>query len=362
MRRLLFILDSLEYSGATTQVYLLAAGLPRDHFAVQVCALSKEGPVASKLRSAGIAVHALGNTRLVNLAAVWRLRRLVQEVQPNAIHTWGPSSVRIVSLALDGSACQVLASAPFSPQKKKAALGPLYRWLLRKVDRFIAFGPAMAETYRRLGLPPGKIRIVPPGVEAACNGLGSIAHGQMMAPGIRWIVCAGPLEAHKGHRDAIWAFDVLQFLYDDVRLLLVGSGSCRERLERFAAATGSGLRVQFSEPTPDLGQVLARAEVVWVPSLAEGGIHVALEAMAHGRAVVASRLPGLAEIIEDAETGLLVEPGNKVELARQTRWLLDEPDRRRQIGEAARHRVASHFSAADLVRRYADLYGMKAAA
>jgi glycosyltransferase involved in cell wall biosynthesis len=102
--------------------------------------------------------------------------------------------------------------------------------------------------------------------------------------------------------------------------------------------------------------------VVWVPSLAESGFNVALEAMALGRAVVASRLPGLAEIIGDGKSGLLANPGNKVDLARQTRLLLDEAGRRRQLGDAARRRVAEHFSSAALVRRYSELYQEKMAA
>jgi glycosyltransferase involved in cell wall biosynthesis len=362
MRKILFVLPSLEYNGAATQVSLLAAGLPRKHFAIHVCALGKTGPAAGILRSAGVPVDDLGGTRLVNLAAVWQLRRLLRAVQPDVIHTWGPRALRMVAFVTRNGRCQVLASVPFAPQDKRICLGHLNRWLVHRVQRLVAFGSAAADRYRLLGIPGEKICIIPPGVETGGNYGLPKGDCQSKSTDHRWVVCAGPIEPHKGFRDAVWAFDVLQFLYDDVRLLVVGSGSYQARLERFAAATGAGLRVQFCGPVPDLGDVLANAEVVWVPSLAESGINVALEAMAQGRAVVASRLAGLAEIIADGETGLLAAPGNKVDLARQTRVLLDEPDRRHALGEAARRRVAEHFSAADLVQRYADLYLEKRAA
>ena len=78
--------------------------------------------------------------------------------------------------------------------------------------------------------------------------------------------------------------------------------------------------------------------------------------MAAGKPVIATRLPALAEIVADGEVGCLVPPGDKTELARQTRFLLNDPDRRRAYGEAGRRRAAEHFSVEQLVRRCAELY------
>jgi glycosyltransferase involved in cell wall biosynthesis len=364
MRKILFVLESLDYSGAAKQVSLAVAGLPRDQLALWVCTLGKEGPAGEKLRDAGVQVEVLGGGRLVNLAAFWRLRQLLRTIQPDVIHTWGRPSLRMVALAARGIPCRLLASAPFSFRNTQPTLGRWDRWLIRRVDRIVVSSPADGEHCRLLGLPSDRICVVPPGVEMPGAGWGTNSQSvpQPAAGSQRWVVCAGPLEPHKGYRDAIWAFDILQFLYEDVRLVVVGEGTYRQRLQQFAQATGAGRRVHFTGLVPDLAGVLAKSEVVWVPSLAEGGLNVALEAMALGRAVVASRLPGLADIIRDGETGILVTPGRKVELARQTRLLLDRPERRRQLGEAGRRWVSAHFSNADLVRRLADLYSLQWAA
>jgi glycosyltransferase involved in cell wall biosynthesis len=71
---------------------------------------------------------------------------------------------------------------------------------------------------------------------------------------------------------------------------------------------------------------------------------------------VASRWPGLAEVIAEGETGVLVAPGDPAGLARETRGLLDDPERRRRLGEAGRRRAAERFSAEAMVRRYEALY------
>jgi glycosyltransferase involved in cell wall biosynthesis len=353
MIKILFLIPSLEYSGAAKQAAVLVRALPRDRFEPRLCALGNHGPITDIIGGAGAEVDALGRTGLFHLPALWRLRRLVRDFRPNVIHAWGWPSLWAAVLAGGRGHGRLVASAPFPPRERQTTPGHLERWFVCHVDQVIVGGAAEAECCRLVGLPPEKIVQVPPGVQVSSR---EPATWPAALGAARWIICAGPLEPHKGFRDALWAFDILQYLYDDLQFCLVGTGPERERLERFAVATGVAPRVRFAGPQPDLAAFLARAEVVWVPSRASGGIHVALEAMALGRPVVASRLPGLADIIVDGETGLLVPPGDQLELARQTRRLLDNADWRCRMGEAGRLRAATRFSAAAFVQRLADLY------
>jgi glycosyltransferase involved in cell wall biosynthesis len=172
----------------------------------------------------------------------------------------------------------------------------------------------------------------------------------------RPIACIGPLVPVKGFRFAIWAFDILHFLYADIHLLLIGSGPHESRLRDFVESTRTTECAHFLGERDDLDELLGHAELVWVPSQADRGSNAALEAMAAGRPVVASRWPGLAEIIAQGETGLLVPTGDPAALARETRALLDDPERRHRLGEAARERAANHFSVEEMVRRYEAMY------
>ncbi len=202
----------------------------------------------------------------------------------------------------------------------------------------------------RIGLAADKIVVVPPGVVVPRQNNLSVS-GPDLA-----LLCAGRLEPHKGYRDAIWTFDILGYVCPGIRLILAGDGQDRRALERFARRIRVLDRVEFTGTRADVPELMSSAATVWVPSRADGGIGVALEAMATGRPVVGSRLPGLAEVVVDGETGFLVPPGDKIALARQTRRLLANAELRKCLGQAGRARAAERFAAGKMVKRMEELY------
>jgi glycosyltransferase involved in cell wall biosynthesis len=230
----------------------------------------------------------------------------------------------------------------------------LDRWLLGRVDRLVVQWSEQKEHWKALGMPQEKLIHISPGVGSNDAQQGS-GDDLKLPENARVILCVGPLEASKGIKDAIWAFHILGFLYADLYLLLVGEGPEQERLDRLAAGLFPERMIAFGS-LPDYGRILARAEVVWVPSLKPRGFNVALEAMAAGKPVVASRLPGLTEIVQDSQTGFLFPSGDKVSLAKKTRLILDDPSRRLQMGEAGRRRARERFSLDSLAEAYLRLY------
>ena len=93
-----------------------------------------------------------------------------------------------------------------------------------------------------------------------------------------------------------------------------------------------------------------------MPSLRESFGIVALEAMAMKLPVIASRIGGLEEVVEHERTGLLVPPGDAAALAEAIRTLAENPEMRRNMGEAGRQRVAEKFSIESTIRRTEALY------
>ncbi|MCI0455573.1 MAG: glycosyltransferase [Gemmataceae bacterium] len=350
--KILFVTPGTEPDGAATQLSLLARRLPRSRFEGQVCTLGPEGHLATTLRAEGVAVASLGWSRWLDPLPLWRLRRLVRDFQPDVIHAIRLPALRALALAVGRPERRLVVSRPLPSSGK--ALGRIDRWLLGRADRIIVRGPAEADRCLAAGLPAAKLVLIPPGVEPPSPMSATLEPG-------RAVVCAGRLEAHKGYRDAVWAFDVLRYLYDDLRLLLVGDGPERCPLQRFVGRIRATGRVEFAGTRSDASALMASAEMVWVPSLADGGVGSALEAMAAGRPVVASRLPALAEVVLDGETGLLVPPGDKIELARQTRRLLNDPALARQLGESGRERAACAFAPEAAAERTAEVYESLAA-
>jgi glycosyltransferase involved in cell wall biosynthesis len=247
---------------------------------------------------------------------------------------------------------RLLVSAALPPVGAPAALD---RRLLRRAGGVIAFGEAEAPRYRRQGVPAERITVVSRAIKG-CEPAPEPAQVPGVHDGLRVLLGVGPLELHKGFREAVWAFDILHHLYPDVHLVLAGGGSDRPRVEQFARAIGVMPQVHFTGPCPSTAALLQRAEIAWVPSLRGGGACAALEAMAAGRPVVATRLPALGEVVVDGETGFLVAPDDKAALARQTRLLLDDEECRRRFGAAGRRRALEHFSVPRLAEACARLY------
>jgi glycosyltransferase involved in cell wall biosynthesis len=287
-----------------------------------------------------------------DLRPLLSLRSLIAKERPEIVLAWGFGAAW--PLVLIGRSPRTFFLVGALPPKRRLSLAE--RWLLRHCGRLIAIGEAEGDAYQRLGLLPAHVSRIPPAASVESVPIS----GSGPLPGLpeeaRVILAVGPLTMHKGHRDAVWAFDILRCLYDDLHLVIVGSGPDEERLRRFAQIIRLNDIVHFTGPVSDLRPWLARAEVVWAPSLREGGRQTVLEAMAAGRAVVASRLPGLAEVMVDGQTGYLVTPGDKADLSRQTRILLDHADLRWSMGEAGRRRVADRFTPARMIQAFSKVF------
>jgi glycosyltransferase involved in cell wall biosynthesis len=355
VRRILSLIPDLGYNGAARQLTLLAAALPRDRFTIRVCVLGSAGPWAEDLRRAGVDVEVYGWRRWIDPQPLLALRHSLGSFRPDLVHAWRLPALRALALLPGAFRWPLVVSNAVNEARGGLPLVWLDRRLLRRTTRVIARGLAEAGRVRTRGVQEDRIVQLPPAV-AADAPHPEISPNLGLPAGSRLLVVVGPLEQNKGFRDAIWAFDLLRHPHGELHLLLIGGGPDRQRLERFAREIQVADRVHFLGEYPGVPSLLARAEAVWVPSRADTGHNVALEAMAAGCPVVASRWPGLAELVVEGETGFLFLPGDKAALARQTRRLLDEPGLRQRLGEAARRHVAEHFSLGAAVARLAELY------
>jgi glycosyltransferase involved in cell wall biosynthesis len=345
----LHVIDDLTYRGVARQLMLLAGGLVRAGWNVRVCVLGAETPWSEELRKAGVGVETLGRTRMLDLWPFLALRGVVKGATADVVHAWGPLALRaLTTLARPTPAPLVSGILP-----PVGAPGWLDRRLLRRTRGVLAFGAAEADRYVRFGWPADRLTTVQP---AVLPPTGSAAVWTATPAQGRVLLGVGPLERHKGFHDAVWALDILHYLDDQLFLVLAGVGSDRPRTEAFAKQIGVAWRVSFLGACPDLAPLYERAEIVWVPGRG-GGVNAALEAMAAGRAVVAARTPAVLDLIRDGESGVLFSPGDKPDLARQTRFLLEDPERRRRVAEAGRLRAEREFTVEQLVSGCLRLYG-----
>ena len=178
------------------------------------------------------------------------------------------------------------------------------------------------------------------------------------------IVCVASLQAQKGQRYLIEACGRLVADGVDLRCLLVGDGETREELTRIVSDLGLSDRVELlgQQPRHRVVDLVGQADVVAQPSIVlptgkTEGIPVALmEAMAMERPVVGTSISGVPELVEDGVTGLLVPPGDVVQLASALLRLHADPVEAAKLGRAARARVVADFdlrrSALQLARMF----------
>ncbi|MCA9550058.1 MAG: N-acetyl-alpha-D-glucosaminyl L-malate synthase BshA [Myxococcales bacterium] len=140
------------------------------------------------------------------------------------------------------------------------------------------------------------------------------------------------------------------------RLLLVGDGPERARTAQRVRNLDLARKVSFVGTLGEVAEVLRHADLFLLASETESFGLAALEAAASGLPVVAYRVGGVPEVVVDGETGLLVPPLDPPALARAAQAILQDPERQRAMGEAARRRAVEHFGMTAALDRYEALY------
>jgi glycosyltransferase involved in cell wall biosynthesis len=198
---------------------------------------------------------------------------------------------------------------------------------LRRYDAVAAVSPAVAEhLVDAAHVDPARVRLV-------LNGWSGNALPHRPAAPPR-IVCIGRLRSEKGHAHLLRAFAAVRGSRPDVSLDLLGDGPERASLVRVADELGLGESVVFHGDVPDVWPVLASATIAVQPSLVEQFGIGALEAMAAGVPIVASRTGGLGPLVEESAAGVLVPPGDAGALATAIISLLADPSARNLLGRA----------------------------
>ncbi len=297
---------------------------------------------------ASVAVPFNGSVAPIAVAptAATRTRRLLARLRPDVVHVHEPLVPLVGVTAALASPAPVVAT--FHAWSDDARLYRIARVLGRRVlDRAavaVAVSPAAAAYHgAALGVPPERFRIVPNGVEVArFQGVPPLE--RVVDPSRETLLFVGRLERRKGLEPLVRAFLRLRADRPRLRLLVVGEGAEGERCRALVPAQ---LRddVVFLGRVPDaeLPGCYRAADLYVSPALGgESFGIVLLEAMAAGRAVVASDLPGYRSVVADGQTGLLVPPGEPVALAAAIGQLLDDPVRRAGLAAAGQRAAAGY--------------------
>ena len=199
----------------------------------------------------------------------------------------------------------------------------------------------------------GRLKIVHCGVRPGRYGAGTPERES--GDGVR-LLFVGRLAAVKGLRVLLEAFAQARAKRPGLTLTLVGDGGDRPHLEALAAPMGGAVTFLGYRSQDGVAAALSAADALVLPSFAEGLPVVLMEALAAGRPVIATRVAGVGELVEDGVSGLLVHAGDADGLAEAIGRLADDRDLRARLGRAGRTVVEAEFDADREAARIARLF------
>ena len=224
----------------------------------------------------------------------------------------------------------------------------------RRVDGVVAISRVIMNLLVEAGVEPERIRLIHSGIDP--QQFYPFVAVPESAEQEAVVGTLAVLEERKGHRYLLEAAALLKRRGYKIKYLIAGDGPLRDRLQERAAALNLQDEVCFFGFVADTPGFLSQLDIFLLPSLYEGLGVAALEAMAAGKPVIASRVGGLVELVADGETGLLVAPKEVEGLAQAIARLARDKALARAMGMRGVESVRSHFSLEQMAARNEDYY------
>lgn len=219
-------------------------------------------------------------------------------------------------------------------------LSTLGLWIFKNADRIICLTESDAREIIRYGCPSEKIRIIPNAVDANCFRSGN----ECQKNSVMWV---GRFVPEKGLNYLIEAAKIVSTKFKNVEFMLVGYGPLKANIAKLACDYGLlNNSVRFGGPYDrrQIPSILCKAKIFVLPSLKEGLPLSLLEAMACGKAVVASDISGINDVIMNGKNGLLIPAGNPEALADAVLTVLNDENLRGRLGRNARQLMVERYS------------------
>ncbi len=361
------LITELRPAGAETCVRELAVRLDRRRFDVQVAAL-RGGQIADDLRDAGVKVTVLDLRGKWDVLKLARLASLLRRERIDLLHT------HLFHADLAGRAAGYLAGVPHLVHTVHVAEGRFLPWRFAyarltaaRCERIVCVSQSVRDDHaRRSGLPARNYAVIPNGIDAARysrdEDLRRLRRSEWgIGDGEVLFAFVGRLDPQKGVDTLLSAMSHLGARGEGVRIVLAGDGPQRHLMENYIAHGEGGKLANWLGFVRDVRGVLSAADALVMPSRWEGWPVALGEAMAAGLAVVVTRAPGIIDVIDDGQTGLLVPTDDVPQLAEAILRLSRDADLRARLGEAARRRVAEKFSIDANIAAHEELYARIAA-
>lgn len=363
---ILYLRDTDQVCGPGKTMINAHRTLDRDVFSLTLCVTGagKDGKNAfcESAKKAGADVVTLKMTGFFDLPALLGLIRLIKKRRIDILQTHDAQTRRIgiVAAFLTGvSHISSLHGWIQNNRKQKLAV-LLDKFLVRFSKKVIVMSEVMKAEIVSAGVPPEKVLILHNAVLLEDYPVGrsskKVREEFRINEDEKVIAYIGRLSAEKGPDIFVQVAQSILQKDSNVKFLIVGEGPLRSDLRKRVDALGLQDRIIFAGHRTDMEQVYAAIDILAITSFTEGLPNVLLEAFAHNKPVVSTRVGGTPEIISHGTNGFLVEPGRVDGIADCLRLLLSDPALARKMGSNGRKLIEEKLSFRKRTEKLEELY------
>ena len=361
-RRILFVVTSLLGGGAEWQLSLLLRNVDRRRFWPHLLVLCASGEREAELRASGIDMEIHNFGRLWLPLGLCSVARAIKKFRPHIVHSW----------LFEANVCAGLAGRMFPQHLLITSRRDLDLWKKRRhvlletrASRkalYITTNARFTAEYvsKQEGWAMDKIKVIPNAAVVLQLSSAEIRRATRQTLGFTAddlvIICVGTISRKKGHDILVSAFARTCDELPHIKLLVVGRGPMRDTIERTVAKMKLESRVKFTGYRNDVQRLLIASDILALASRWESQPNVIMEAMAVGLPVVATRVGGVPELVDDGVSGLLVDSEDEAQFAAALVRLVRDAELRKKLGVNGRQNTASGHSVTEMVKQYQSLY------
>ena len=365
--RILHLRDTEEIGGPGKTILETFALMDKERFEMHLGVFllereSEDTPFLVESRRRNINLHVIRSAHPQSPSLLTSLFRLVRRHRIDIIHTHEKKSDILGYVVARWAGIPVMSTLHgwILNNRKQRLLATVDRWVIRRHERTIAVSEGMKDKLVREGTPPEIIEVLHNCIltdRYRRNGKRGYLSGVLGHPLPGPVIgTVGRLSPEKGHKDFISAAEIVARKGYEGSFVIVGDGTEMDRLREMIASRNLESRIFLTGYLRDTVRILEDLDLMVLPSYTEGLPNVVLEALAMEVPVIATRVGGTPEVIEDGRNGILVPPASPESLAHAIGEFMENPGRLRGMVPCGRTLVETKFDFRERTRKLEAIY------
>ncbi len=361
--KIVFIIGQLSIGGYEKYLINLATGLNKKKFDIEVVCLSDKLDLKQNLIDHGCKIHVINPNFLRKPLTILRLRKLINSINPQVIHSIGRSWYYGIPASI-GINTKVVISSQSIPPWKGWTYKLLDKLLFKNVSLCFANAKMVKEkTWNNTGMPPDKCKIIYTGLNIdrfdadqqkdILNAPSSIITQIKSNP---TLVVVARLEPIKSVHTIIKAQKTILKFYPNAQLWIVGTGSLEKELKKLTSTLNLTKNVHFWGNRSDVPAILAKSDIGMFSSLSEGLPATITEYMAARLPVISTNVGGISEQIINNVTGVFIPNNHPEDIVKAVCSILSDNKKMKEMGLAGRQVIEQRFSESKMISEHERTY------